>query len=358
MATPFDAQRRDAATHPWSPDSLAHAVEQHTWTPPRPKPRHPRLPALLAILVATIGLWVVATPHAWSIVGLPLDGDDAVASATLPTGAVVAAHDGVEPVGPAVSHATYGSTSLVRYLERSMIAQVEQIDVTYWWTSGSRAAHINDAMFEAITQSPYLFVDSWRVQTLTSEVGQTVTIEPAYSYDTGEAQRRQAVVAAAVDQWLAAAGVHGAMSDTEKAIAIHDVVAANATYDHDAAALIETGGSSPAVTQSQEAYGIFGAGSAVCNGYAQAYLVLAEAAGLDSVIVTGTAWNEVATGRHAWNLVSIGGEWKLVDTTWDDSGDLSPTPDAYLLVDLDDPALNTRQADADWMVDGNIAEYL
>lgn len=53
---------------------------------------------------------------------------------------------------------------------------------------------------------------------------------------------------------------------------------------------------------------------AVCQGYAEAYKLLAEAAGLNCKIVTGMTGDE----NHAWNIIEIDGEWYNVDVTWDD----------------------------------------
>ncbi len=62
---------------------------------------------------------------------------------------------------------------------------------------------------------------------------------------------------------------------------------------------------------------------AVCEGYASLFVSLANAVGLEAVIVTGTSKiHETQIGKlptasdHAWNAVKINGEWKLVDATW------------------------------------------
>ena len=61
----------------------------------------------------------------------------------------------------------------------------------------------------------------------------------------------------------------------------------------------------------------------VCQGYSTLYLQVAEKAGLEAVIITGTAKSHPAhigkqpgASDHAWNAVKIGGEWKLIDATW------------------------------------------
>lgn len=61
----------------------------------------------------------------------------------------------------------------------------------------------------------------------------------------------------------------------------------------------------------------------VCQGYATLFLIVAEKAGLEPVIITGTSKSHPAhigaapgASDHAWNAVKIGGEWKLLDATW------------------------------------------
>ena len=143
----------------------------------------------------------------------------------------------------------------------------------------------------------------------------------------------------------------------EKVRAIHDYVASVATYDSDAAELITAGKTDGRmVQQSQEAYGILVAGSAVCNGYAQAFQAMAQAADVPTVIVTGEASSGVTTGAHAWNKVLVNGVWRVVDVTWDDA-DAWAIQHVYLLVKPGDKSLDTRTADLEWVVDSDASQY-
>ena len=60
------------------------------------------------------------------------------------------------------------------------------------------------------------------------------------------------------------------------------------------------------------AYGIMVNGTGVCDGYARAYADLLARMGIKSVVVESEPMN------HAWNLVSVGGNWYHVDVTYDD----------------------------------------
>lgn len=66
-------------------------------------------------------------------------------------------------------------------------------------------------------------------------------------------------------------------------------------------------------------YGAFVDKKCVCDGYTKAFKCLADMAGIDCLIMQGTATNSNGqTESHAWNTVSIDNKWYLLDTTWDD----------------------------------------
>ena len=58
--------------------------------------------------------------------------------------------------------------------------------------------------------------------------------------------------------------------------------------------------------------------TAVCDGYAQAYVYLMQQAGCEAVVIMGEAGSPGNTGGHAWNMASLKGKWYEIDVTWDD----------------------------------------
>ena len=76
----------------------------------------------------------------------------------------------------------------------------------------------------------------------------------------------------------------------------------------------------------------------MCEGYANAFQLLALKSGVTSIVVTGTVTNG---GGHAWNQVKINGQWKTVDVTWNDGGDSGQeaVETRYLMVDNNDPVV-------------------
>ena len=120
---------------------------------------------------------------------------------------------------------------------------------------------------------------------------------------------------AAVDAAYAACISQG-MTALEKVISAHDWLVANCQYDP----YIGTGGKyiasdgtvyndEPAVYTS---YGAFVNHNVVCQGYALAFKVLMDRAGIPCCYVKSDAMN------HAWNMVQLDGNWYHVDVTWDD----------------------------------------
>ena len=103
-------------------------------------------------------------------------------------------------------------------------------------------------------------------------------------------------------------GVKGnsSLTDVQKALLIHDRLALHCEYDYQ---------NYLNGTISDDSYTMYGAlanGTAVCQGYSEAYLYLLEQVGIESYLCSSDALN------HAWNIVEIGGKAYHVDVTWDD----------------------------------------
>lgn len=97
-------------------------------------------------------------------------------------------------------------------------------------------------------------------------------------------------------------------TDFEKAKIAHDLINQKVSYNNDFYGDIDE---ESAFTQS--AYSAICMDKTVCAGYAQAYQMLCNSAGVDTISVT----SEV----HQWNKVRLGDSWYNVDCTWDDYDD-------------------------------------
>lgn len=97
-------------------------------------------------------------------------------------------------------------------------------------------------------------------------------------------------------------------SEYEIAHTFHDFVVNNVSYE--------------SVGDHQTAYGALVSGKAVCAGYARAFQLLMNRAGIRCWYVAGDSFdpngNQVA---HAWNLYWLDGKCYYSDPTWDDQGD-------------------------------------
>lgn len=104
------------------------------------------------------------------------------------------------------------------------------------------------------------------------------------------------------------AGIEGnnALTDVEKALLLHDRLINWVAYDYDNY-LNKTLPKSV-----YGAYGALGRQSAVCQGYAMAYMYLLKRVGIESDYCSSSAMN------HGWNIVYIDGIPYHVDATWDD----------------------------------------
>lgn len=125
-------------------------------------------------------------------------------------------------------------------------------------------------------------------------------------------------------------------SDYDKVLYVHDYLIENTIYDTESA---ESGDTWIAGT----AYSCLVKGSAVCQGYAEAFQYIMNRIGIESGICTGS--------NHAWNYVNIDGEYYWIDVTWDDNDTTLPEH-TYFLCD-DNMLLRTRTFDG---IQGNLPE--
>lgn len=104
-------------------------------------------------------------------------------------------------------------------------------------------------------------------------------------------------------------------SDIVKARKLHDWLTDHVVYDYDLY-------HSTSTTAAHEAWGPFlhqkgdGKFYAVCAGYAGAYKLLMDAAGVECHVAAGPPFTGIY--GHEWNVVKIAGNYYHVDTTWDD----------------------------------------
>lgn len=122
------------------------------------------------------------------------------------------------------------------------------------------------------------------------------------------------------------------MSEYEKVLAVHDHLIRNSVYDR-------TNADNASVPpEEHEAYGVIVNGTGVCDSYAKAVKLLLDKAGVECMFIEGTgAETPGKSADHAWNIVSIDGEYYHLDATWDDvSEERGSDATAYYYFNLSD----------------------
>lgn len=95
---------------------------------------------------------------------------------------------------------------------------------------------------------------------------------------------------------------------------IHDWICANTTYNYDAYESRNDQNRPAAHMQAYSVYGVFAKKTAVCQGYALAYKLIANMCGYTCEYARGEAGGD----SHGWNYVTLNGNNYWVDVTWDD----------------------------------------
>ena len=131
---------------------------------------------------------------------------------------------------------------------------------------------------------------------------------------------------------IVAENIRRDMSDYDKELILHDYLIKNTVFD--------TSPIDKVPWDSHTPYGALINGVAVCNGYSDSFKLLMDAVGIDCDIVYGEAGNNGQTQKHAWNRVKIGGDYYLVDVTWDDAFPNVPNSVAYDYFNLTDEMMN------------------
>lgn len=249
-----------------------------------------------------------------------------------------------------VPYPVYGSDEFVRFLAGHFIAGTELIDVSAYALAPG-AQDLWDAINEAHYQNPYV-VGLDRIGFRENRTTDRWVLRPAYSLDASERSRIQKSIAKSVDSVLASV-VRDGMNDRQIATAVNDWLVAEVAYDYAAFESLPANGGQPdaAFDYAWRADGVFENKSVVCGGYAITYSALMNAAGVETVVVTGDV---LSAGRHAWNKVRVDGEWLSVDTTWNDA----PQGNRFLLIQDGAFAQNaTRVEDSYWMRDDLVGSF-
>ncbi len=181
------------------------------------------------------------------------------------------------------------------YLYQQLLARKQSIDLSAYNITVSQ---VRAFVFGVINDHPDLyFVRSGFRYSYSGDRVFSVTVEYLEGCDDEAFQSALSDALSAVDE---------RMTDLEKALALHDYLVVNCEYDY------ENYLNDSISTYSYSAYGALVDRMAVCQGYALAYKLLCNRAGIECYMVSSQKMN------HAWNLIRLDESYYQVDTTWDD----------------------------------------
>lgn len=166
-----------------------------------------------------------------------------------------------------------------------------------------------DKAFNALIrdQAQIFWVDTgYAIHTTTSDEGDTFALSPFYSVSKKQISSAKARLNSAINQVLGT--LNGAMTQFEIEAAVHDYLVKKVGYSNAAAQTPQKH------LMAYTAYGALVDGSAVCEGYAEAFQLILNKVGIQTTLVTGKA----SGSDHMWNMTKIDGKWYHVDVTYDD----------------------------------------
>lgn len=238
------------------------------------------------------------------------------------------------------------NSALSEYLAIHMLNGSEQIDISAF-PEAADTALVVDAFLEAQYQNPLILG--------IKEVGMDTLDHILYlRYDddteTSEAKRKELEEKVAE---ITSEIITDGMSDLDKELAINAYLCDNAVYDNDALKNAEENDFKyvdERYNDSFTAYGVLVNNVGVCASYSAAFKLLADAAGLESVVVTGYLEGNLP---HAWNKVKLDGKWNIVDATNNDNDVVQNA-----LFNLSDSAAYSMLVeDERFVLDSNLYDY-
>ena len=239
------------------------------------------------------------------------------------------------------------NSALSEYLAISMINSNEVIDLTAF-PEASDQAYLIDAWMEAFYQNPLVLGIS---DVFLSYDRTTLFIE--YEDDASTRAQKQQEIKKTVNS-IVGGIITNSMTDLEKQYAINDYLCDTATYcmaSLENAQQYDFQKVDPEYYDSFTAYGVLINNVGVCASYAAGFKLLAEAAGLESIVVTGYL---EGTMPHAWNRVNLDGNWETIDVTNNDM-DFMPN----VILNVPDSALTSILIEDDrYVMNSHLSVYV
>ncbi len=206
----------------------------------------------------------------------------------------------------------FANSALGEYLAANMLGGMEVIDVSEF-PEAKDMSLVEDAFMEAYYQNPLILgVKGYRIDRRKMQV--YVTYDDESAVQARKQKEIQEKVSEIIGQLVTAD-----MTDEEIELAINQYLCDTITYDFDALDNAEENEFMHVDENFNDSFTAYGAlvnGKCVCSGYAAAFKLLSEEAGLESIVVTGILDGGLS---HAWNKIKLDNEWQIVDVTNNDT---------------------------------------
>ena len=241
----------------------------------------------------------------------------------------------------------YANSAMSEYIATQMLETRDAIDISAFPESAD-TAKVVDAFFEAQYQNPLVL--GIRGGSIDPD-NRILYVE--YDFDRETTAKKQKEIQERVCE-ITDEIIKDDMSDAQKELAINTYLCENSQYDHDALKNAEKYSFTMVDKEfydSFTAYGILVDGVGVCASYSAAFKLLADAAGMESIVVTGYLDGSVP---HAWNKVKVDDHWYIVDSTNNDNDAISNA----LLNLSDTAAYGTLVENDSFVMDDSIYHYV
>ncbi len=193
----------------------------------------------------------------------------------------------------------------------------------------------------------YFWISYFETHFIIDSFGTTVNL--TYNYSGADLEQKKQQFNAAIDQAVNATKAQNFSTQYETAVFIYEYLIRNITYDY-----------TLSKTDIHNAYGALVNKTAVCDGYALAFSLIAEQLGIDSYVILGDDNNPDTEEGHAWNKVMLDGVITNIDATWDDL-DLETNLDPEYSINAVSHmyfGLSEKQFEADHIIDEDISVML
>ncbi|MDY3927861.1 MAG: hypothetical protein SOZ34_00665 [Clostridia bacterium] len=203
---------------------------------------------------------------------------------------------------------TSGET-IYEYIERQCMNHVEEIDVSSY---NVYLDNIGDIYFTVVYTCPKAMLISSYDYSYYEESKKVVTLRPRYLFATKEeSDEARENMNKVINEYLALSEPYS--GEIEKILFLHDEMVKRCSYDSEAAENVGTEAENVDIKwEAFNAYGIFVKETAVCQGYAIAFLELLNRIGIENRLCRSDK------AYHIWNQVKIDDKWYNIDVTHDD----------------------------------------